>query len=160
MTQNKQTYKPLLYIAQPEMRDPTGEMQQMYASELVNSGKQKYNKSDQSSHISLNIPNYTEVATESNDLEQSVKNVDLNKKETMTHDDAFRHLSVVDQITYLLNLPQYMPSLICQIDTDDEQYVGRVVKFEKPYVFIRLQKRRQTDKIHLDKIENIRITSF
>lgn len=163
MAQNKGIYKPLLYIAQPEMTDPTGRMQQTYTSHLEENTNSKGQASGRSSHITLNIPASMPPTEKTYDLKEDlpIEELEDNKKNsTMGHEDSFKRLSIVDRITYLLNLPQYMPSLLCQIDTENKKYTGRVVKYEKPYVFVRLRNRHQPEKITLNAIKDIRITSF
>src|SRR5699024_4241156 len=97
-------------------------------------------------------------------MQQQFFSTDLKKssnqeKHPKMEDVAFKHLSVEEQINYLMSLPKEVPSIRCEIVVEDKKYRGIIVKEELEWIVLRMVG-RGNQKIFKDDIDVIRLIGF
>lgn len=79
---------------------------------------------------------------------------------TKKANDNFATMSTREKIHYLLNRPQFIPTLTCRIQTTDGHYYGKITNFKDDIVFLRLHQSRAVKRIAHETIEDIHLIGF
>lgn len=172
MAESRYARDPLLYIQQPRLNSPQAKMQSNYrTSRKENRKVRKVDKEERNVfHDQLMNKARRSKEQERWDLNEAEEAAEVAKAEPLvdqhqhhemeTQNTAFKDLDLRGKIDYLLNKPQHLPPLKCEIRTSESIHHGIIIRFEEPYVYIKSRRHPQPKQIVFDQIVSIRILSL
>lgn len=153
MTDKRLAESPLLYIHQPMLKPPKAAMQSNYRT-----------------------PNHsTELLMHEETEEKALSNQDVNDNETNPHMDdkkelhhmidtqegvKFNDMTLKEKVSYLVSVPEHMPSIKCIVKTAERTYEGVITEYKENLVYIRIGRHASSISVQLDEIESIRLLGF
>ncbi|HEX6594538.1 MAG TPA: CotO family spore coat protein [Bacillota bacterium] len=143
MGEGKFAQNPLLYIDQPNIKNPKARMQNHYVTQRKNgepyrNGLQQKNRR-QTFPQALRRPRYLRPSQSMNK-----GTIQADKSDEVVHRSADRHgerpkfkqMTLKERIEYFANTPQHIPKLRCKIKTSKRTYRGIVTDFNNDIVVI------------------------
>lgn len=154
MDRKNYIHKPLVYIEQPTVSEPTPTMQDYFQSEHKDAPS---NEARPKTRPKRRQPRYIE--------RPYMQQLFTEEEDSENHEDAlenksFAEQSITGKINYLLKRPQFIPTLTCQINTSDGRYYGKITNFANDIVYLRLNRSRAVKKIPHQTIDDIRLVGF
>lgn len=127
--------EPLLYLDQPTLAKPKAYMQESYFKP-------------------------TSVQEEDDTFEsfEPKKNV-TNDSASDSSDSSFKDLTIEEKITYLVDLPNEVPSIRCEVETDKQKYRGIITDYVDDEIKLKIFG-REDQWLHKEEIVNIHLIGF
>lgn len=185
MGQKKYAKSPLLYIHQPTVRTPEAPMQHNYrtpkrsANDGLGAGEVPSGDGGAGAPGSSSaVPKKRAPARRPLQRENFSKPVEKEKSEDTTEDNErdkpsdthgntdederkkFKDLTLRERVEYFLNTPEHVPTMRCEVRTEERKYRGKVVDFQEEQVFMRIGRRKSAIKIPFDEIFEIGLIGF
>ena len=171
--QKKFAKSPLLYIHQPGVSDPKAPMQSNYATPKKEKQVESTTpKVQSSSPRPLKRDNYFKKALEAKP-EASPEKAKVEPKTEDTAEKAkvttelpdkpakkFNEMTVTEKVDYFLSKPDHIPSMKCEVKTEERAYRGIITNVEKDHVLMRVGRRTSTTEIAIESIIEIRLIGF
>lgn len=175
MRKRKSHKDPLLYIHQSNNKTPEAYMQQGYTtpkrysetgiegsyhtSESNNNKKSRsIRKSSYFKSPYMNEENKEEyVTSKTNDAETEHEPDGLTQR---PRDKKFKEMNIEEKIYYFSHAPDLAPKLRCEVKTYDRSFRGKIVDFANNEVYMRIGRRKSSEKIPFDEIRDIRLLGF
>lgn len=171
MSRREYIQKPLVYIEQPTIGHPEAEMQDSYQTDR---NQTEFHKTVENEQGQRKIHPFNQIFMneyeEYGEYEESDEHIELDQqlnaddssteKANPKENDKFADLSIDDKIDYLMNRPQFIPTLTCQIQTTEGNHYGKIINFKEDVVTLRSARSRAIKRIDRDSIEDIRLVGF
>ncbi|WP_138416399.1 CotO family spore coat protein [Aquibacillus sediminis] len=177
----KYTQRPMLYIEQPKLGNPSASMQSKYRTpkkkeptvEQRKAQKAVRNKSKflqdmkqeakQSADRSESIEQYVDEE-ETNDTKEN-ENVYSGEKQTLrrkrTERKKFKDMTIEEKVEYFVGLPSQVPRMKCEVvTTEEEKLRGVIADYQDGIVQMATYKYPRLRELNIDEIESIRLLSF
>ncbi|GAA0593349.1 hypothetical protein GCM10009001_06890 [Virgibacillus siamensis] len=182
MGQKKYAKSPLLYIHQPTIRTPEAPMQDNYrtpkkrevsATGEKNAGEASSNgeadaapKKKAPARRPVKRDYFSNSAGKKATKDHTVTDDD-NFEQTVADDHAgdgdrkkFKDMTLDERVDYFLNTPKHVPTMRCEIKTEERKYRGKIVDFQEEEVYMQVGRRRSATKIPFDDILEIGLIGF
>ncbi|WP_174612818.1 CotO family spore coat protein [Virgibacillus ihumii] len=178
MGQKKYAKSPLLYIHQPTIRTPEAPMQHNYRTPKKGEDSTAASSNDGIGAADA-VPrkkaparrlqkrdNFSKPAEEKINEDSTVATDDSNEKMDPTEDKGgddrkkFKDMTVRERLDYFLNTPKHVPTMRCEIKTEERKYRGRIVDFQEERVYMQVGRRKSATKIPFDEILEIGLIGF
>jgi|SRR5690625_2874149 len=163
MTKRKYAKDPMLYIQQPDNKQPRASMQHSYRTRKVTTSIEGggYSRSRsffdeereaRQNEENLELAEEEEVFEEEEESTVQLKEEDNRKK--------FNDRTLEEKINYFANSPEYAPKKKCEIKTENKIYRGIITERDEEHVYIRVGNRARAVKITINEIKNIKLLGF
>lgn len=162
--------EPLLYIHQPNIRKPEARMQDhYYTSNKQNRSENNVNISEPTRKRSLPLRRsyFSELLQGESEIiknkEQDVEEVKVENhdEQSKTKEKPFKDMSNIERIHYFLNVPEHIPKMKCEIETDKTKYRGIITDFKDKTVYMQTGSRLLvSNEIPLNDIRSIQLLGF
>lgn len=176
MGQKRFAKEPLLYIHQPDIQKPEARMQDHYYT----AKKDKPSRSEETGE-KLTKPKRKRTSTvnrnyfrdllkgENESLRVSDRDEDREKdfemeqaeKETNEKNQTFKEMTLIERVHYFLNMPEHIPKMKCEVETEESRHRGIIIDFKDNIVIMRTGSRMMaTKEIPFDDIKSIQMIGF
>ncbi|WP_017470543.1 CotO family spore coat protein [Amphibacillus jilinensis] len=151
-------HRPMMYVAQPDLKAPIAPMQKEYYSSAVTTQTIEPKQRRQGRSILIerdqNIPFNLEV--EANEIEDQV---DADEKKDMKP-TKFKEMTIEDKLTYLSQPSSFLPRLNCLVKLAGESHKGNITKVEGDQVYFEAKLPPKHRQFQVKDIEDIKLTGF
>lgn len=152
MSNRKYARNPMLYIEQPDNKNPRATMQHDYRTKKISSGIKNRNFLDEEREARQKEESVEFEEEEPEEKQEIVLPEESRKK--------FNDRTLEEKINYFAEAPEYAPKRKCEIKTEKKTYRGIITERDDEHVYIRVGNRARAMKIMIHEIKNIRLLGF
>lgn len=162
MGEKKFAKSPLLYIHQPTIRTPSAPMQHKYTTpkqskgKSVQEAKKVLKRPIRRDDFNKEMDNGKETVDGINDEEieeETDKRSDQERKK-------FKNMTLRERVEYFVNSPKHLPTMKCEVKTDERNHRGVIIDFKDENVIMRVGRRTSATELPFDTINEIRLIGF
>ncbi|WP_186576018.1 CotO family spore coat protein [Aquibacillus kalidii] len=176
----KYEHKPMLYIQQPSLEQPSASMQADYRTPKKKKVEKQENK-DVPKHSKLKrvLPKSRPVEKKEKDVvlgdeevvaeelaENQLEEVEESSDEKEPSGEAFARkkrfgdMSIEEKVNYFVGLPTHVPKMKCEVRTEEERLIGVITDYKDGLVHMASVKRPNNREININEIKRIRLLGF
>lgn len=165
--QKKFAKSPLLYIHQPDISHPNAPMQSNYKTprnkmETETPKAQKtYTRPLKRNDFSKMLHSKSEQKTEETPTEpEATSNKDEEQSKLQQSNKKFNEMTIQEKIDYFLSKPKHLPTMKCEVKTEERSFRGTIQGVEKDQLLMRVGRRSGTTEIAIESIKDIKLLGF
>ncbi|MBM7540183.1 CotO family spore coat protein [Amphibacillus cookii] len=151
-------HRPMMYIAQPDLKAPIAPMQKEYYSTKGTTYPVEPKPRRQGRPILIerdqNIPSTTELEVD------EVEDQTLTDEKKDMKPTKFKEMTIEDKLTYLSQPSSFLPRLNCQVKLAGESHKGNITKVEDDQVYFEAKLPPKHRQFQVKDIEDIKLIGF